>query len=82
MVYDNTKEKPEFNGERGYAIHRITGKTITYELYTDDGRGNGEYICVSDDLYWIRRIAYSMDIADSYVVNDLGMKFNMQGELE
>jgi len=34
---------------------------ITYEIYTDDGRGNGDYVTTCSDIYWARRIAYSLD---------------------
>ena len=68
MVYDNTiGERPQHYGERaasGYAIHEanppVEGEP-RYSLYTDDGRGNGDYIAGSEDIYWIRRIAFALD---------------------
>ena len=63
MVYDNTQGTPTFNGEFGYAIHETIedDKYKSYDLYTDDGYGNGDHICTSSDIYWIRRIAHSID---------------------
>ena len=76
MVYDNTQcSNPRLTtGERGFAIHDNGGLNLDehrYELYTDDGRGNGDYICGSSDIYWIRRIAYSLDEVsrDNFDVN-------------
>lgn len=66
MVYDNTLGTPIFTGQSGYAIHECpaelsTGTPIMYEIYTDDGRGNGDYVCTSSQLYWARRIAHGLD---------------------
>lgn len=69
MVYDNTHvAKPDYSsGEKGYAIHKSVDNEYehTYNLYTDDGRGNGDYIAGSDDVYWIRRIAHALDLTEA-----------------
>jgi hypothetical protein len=72
MVYDYINNSPvrEYE-ERGYTIHDAnpqaspTASGPRYELYTDDGRGNGDYIAGSDDIYWIRRIADALDQTDA-----------------
>ncbi len=63
MVYDMSDDSNAYiGGESGYAIHKCTEDNETFfELYTDDGRGNGDYICKSYDKYWIERIAYALD---------------------
>lgn len=66
MVYDMSTDKAVYpnTGEPGYAIHKTTGNVVDadgYELYTDDGKGNGDYICFSPDKFWIERIAFAMD---------------------
>ncbi len=77
MVYDNTLDnRPDYayenSAERGYAIHENSGDPVNgeygehrYSLYTDDGRGNGDYIAGSSDIYWIRRIAFALDAHDA-----------------
>lgn len=65
MVYDYTDPqgfRPS-TSERGFAIHQVSHESHSplYELYTDDGRGYGNYVASSSDLYWIRRIAYALD---------------------
>jgi hypothetical protein len=62
MIYDNTNQElapHDFQGEPGYALHRNDEGDI--ELYTDDGRGNGDYIGVFPDVYWARRVAEALD---------------------
>lgn len=74
MVYDNTQAHRVLrpSSQSGFAIHDggealteadllTRGSEHRYSLYTDDGRGNGDFVCGSSDLYWIRRIAYSLD---------------------
>jgi hypothetical protein len=69
MVYDNTTGKPDYSeGERGYSIHDNGVDLVVpeprYALFSDDGAGNGDYLAGSEDLYWIRRIAYALDSTD------------------
>lgn len=63
MVYNMTGNNAYLStGEIGYAIHECMEDGMKwFELYTDDGRGNGNYICRSADFYWIERIAYALD---------------------
>jgi hypothetical protein len=64
MVYDQTDDnKPaEMTGKPGFTIHKSQpGDEHTYSIYTDDGRGNGDYVCGVTDDYWARRIAHSLD---------------------
>jgi len=55
--YDSSRQEPE----KSYAIYDGCSDETHYSLFTDDGHGNGNYICGSSDIYWIRRIAYSLD---------------------
>lgn len=32
-----------------------------YSVFTDDGNGNGVFVCEGGDLYWMRRIAHGLD---------------------
>lgn len=74
MIYDNTQVDFKYDltqqNPTGYAIHAVSEEiqNITsrrkYELYTDDGRGNGDFICESNDYYWIERIARALDSVD------------------
>ncbi len=70
MVYDRTDSAHfEFHNQddtkhgRGFAIHSEATEDMgtLYTLYTDDGRGNGDYVCQSTDQYWIKRIALALD---------------------
>jgi hypothetical protein len=70
MVYDWTenfdKYQHELSGEKGYAIHdngKNTEDEFRFSIYEDDGQGNGNFICASNELYWARIIAYSLDDA-------------------
>ena len=75
MIYDNTDKVEYGSGERGYAIHsHVEENHMVYELYTDDGRGNGNFICNASELYWIRRIAEGLDMQDCD-----GDKFDYEG---
>lgn len=64
MIYDMTgNELYPHTGEPGFAIHKSMATDIDgFELYTDDGKGNGDYICFSPDKFWIERIAFAMDV--------------------
>lgn len=66
MIHDWTELPAHLSpAQPGYAIHFRCGdqdESPTYELYSDDGSGNGDYICSSTDLYWIRRIAVGLDM--------------------
>lgn len=33
----------------------------TYAIYTDDGRGNGDFVCDTGDRWWAFRIAVALD---------------------
>lgn len=65
MVYDNTNPqiRIEHNGDRGYAIHenKEDGDTPTFDIYEDDGRGNGDHLCSTASVYWARVIAHTLD---------------------
>lgn len=78
MIYDNTSSRPnKYTEERiqGFTIHENSEGEHLYSLYTDDGRGNGNYICGASELYWIRRIAHGLDAQDP-------RQFNYHGELK
>lgn len=71
MVYDNTIQRRSVTdlnrgGSTGFSIHDI-GPVATesaycrYEIYTDDGRGNGDYVCACPELGWARAIAQALD---------------------
>ena len=78
MIYDRTTttttpprhDLPQ--GLRGFALHAEVrdGATI-YTLFTDDGRGNGDYVCESGDRFWIDRIAAALDDAYGEASADL-----------
>lgn len=70
MVYDCTDPVTVVYTDNiirpGYAIHKIDASVsesgITeWEIYTDDGRGNGDFVCRAADSYWAGRIARSLD---------------------
>jgi hypothetical protein len=50
-------------GEPGYAIHKSTDSDgyPLFEIYADDGRGNGDYITGTADQFWAERIAHALD---------------------
>lgn len=60
-VYDRTDlVKVPLHGPSGYSMHSETDDnnepTGRIEIYTDDGRGNGEFIAIAVDKYWARRL--------------------------
>lgn len=69
MVYDRTDgAKSEPAGERGYAIHEsqagpleVEGEITQFEIYTDDGRGNGDFVCKTPSREWAFKIAQLLD---------------------
>lgn len=72
MIYDRTNERENVSSsdthlhEPGYAIHSrpasdVFGEIAGYELYTDDGRGNGDFVCFTPEHYWAERIALALD---------------------
>lgn len=70
MVYDRTglqtgvPPSPIEQHARGFAIHSevvTDGRGTIYNLYTDDGRGNGDYVCETTDRFWAFRIAQALD---------------------
>ena len=66
MVYDNVEGTPRWPGERGFAIHKAeedgTHNPHPFEVYTDDGRGNGDFIAACYDYNTALRIAYALDL--------------------
>ena len=77
MVYDNTiyrrtQSEITVGGPAGFALHDTApagGDPVDgyrYELYSDDGRGNGDFICGSNDLEWMRRVAHSLDFVGNW----------------
>lgn len=67
MVYDCTDDSALVirTGEPGYAVFTnpdSDGQGKTYDIFQDDGTGNGDFICGVTDLYWARRIAHSLDL--------------------
>ena len=70
MVYDMTAKdaKHPNSGIKGYAIIKGSESDFqypVYEIYTDDGQGNGDYVCSTSDFYWARLIAQSLDDLNS-----------------
>jgi len=68
MIYDWTQDDvlvlQQLYSESGYSIHDNGESNLDehrYEIYTDDGRGNGDFVCTTSDLFWIRRIAQALD---------------------
>lgn len=65
MVHDQTGDNPTpypFDGEGGYTIHQSLNEGYPeYEIYSDDGQGNGDFICKTPDIYWARTIAQALD---------------------
>lgn len=64
MVYDRTENKTAApQSIKGYAIYDedTEDRGKLYTIYTDDGHGNGDYICESTDKYWIFRVANALD---------------------
>lgn len=63
-VYDMTTDTAVHpkDGKAGYTIHKVSDLVETFfELYTDDGKGNGDFICRASDHYWAERIACALD---------------------
>jgi hypothetical protein len=78
VIIDNTIPKAEgcitfaenVNGETGYAIHYDEADKC-YSLYTDDGRGNGDFICsTGNDKQMMLRIAYLLHEDDESRMRD------------
>ena len=76
MIYDNTDRfvpvHERESNEPGFSIHRnwndgdehklvIGPGDHQFSIFTDDGRGNGDYVCGTSDLTWARRIAGGLD---------------------
>jgi len=57
-------------GESGYMIYApapyidhpaVMAEDLHYAIYTDDGCGNGDFLCFAVDAYWANRIAAALD---------------------
>lgn len=80
MVYDNTEgEHPTYfvnadTDERGYAIHEdLDAAEHRYSIYyTDNGCDNGNFVASTNDLYYARRIAHSLDMHTSVEFDHAG----------
>jgi hypothetical protein len=48
---------------KGYSIHSeaTDDRGTLYTLYTNDGKGNGDYVCETTDLWWVKTIAGSLN---------------------
>jgi len=68
MVYDGSVELADRTSDKkGYAIvspinEKSEDVQDTYwTIFTDDGKGNGDFVCHCPDKYWAERIAYALD---------------------
>lgn len=69
MVYKATDEA-RVQGEPGYAIYAPNQAydgdlKFMWEIYTDDGAGNGDFVARASEKYWAERIAYALDALDA-----------------
>lgn len=70
MVYDSTDDAPfprKRTGEPGYAVFSedLERLGISYTVFTDDGRGTGEYVCQTTERWYAFRIARLLDRDDN-----------------
>lgn len=63
MVYESLNDAVDttYDGEPGFLILEQGDNVGRYGIYTDDGRGNGNHVADTDDLYWARRITAGLD---------------------
>jgi hypothetical protein len=64
MIYD--EETIRRTGTPGYTIVRAFDDNGSpdgefREIYTDDGRGNGDFVCRAVSKYWAETIAAALD---------------------
>ncbi len=67
MVYEGTKTPSERESEKpGFNIFppikpESDATDMYWAIFTDDGKGNGNFVCYAADEYWAKRIAHSLD---------------------
>jgi len=46
---------PLLTGDSGYAVYKADDKD-GFEVYTDDGKGNGDYVCHVIDQFYLDKV--------------------------